>query len=106
LKSDLRKLATENTVSDFLEAMDQKGFEARPGRKAGVYRVFLGEIEIGSLDRLTRLPRQQLHEAIIARNSVHGIAVKRTAKIGLADTDGPTVPVPCPPAVIVNIRQS
>ena len=78
VKSDLRKLVSENTISDFLGAMAEKGFEARPGRKAGVYRVFLGEIELGSLDRLTKLPRQQLHEGILEWNSTHGTTNKAT----------------------------
>lgn len=93
VKSDLRKLAAENSASNFLEAMGEKGFEARPGKKAGIYRVFLGDIELGSLGRLSRLPGEQLHEAILERNSTIGIAVQNTAKTSLTSTDGQTATV-------------
>jgi hypothetical protein len=72
VKKDLLRLAAGGYMQTFLQGVEDLGLEAYPGKKAGVYRVWAGEIDLGSLDRLSRLPRNQLHEAILERKSYGG----------------------------------
>ncbi|WP_093925363.1 hypothetical protein [Sulfitobacter brevis] len=69
VKKDLLRLAAGGDMQTFLQGIEDLGLEVHPGKKAGVYRVFAGQIDLGSLDRLSRLPRNALHEAILERKS-------------------------------------
>lgn len=69
VKKDLLRLAAGGDLQAFLEGVEDLGLEVHPGRKAGVYRVSAGQIDLGSIDRLSRLPRNALHEAILERKS-------------------------------------
>ena len=68
-KKDLHRLAVGGDMQIFLQGVEDLGLEVYPGRKAGVYRVWAGQIDLGSLGHLSRLPRNALHEAILERKS-------------------------------------
>ena len=73
IRKDLQALArSSDGISAFLVAIENQGFDIQPGKKAGIHRVWKGGFEIGSLDRLSRLPRTELHEAILEHKSLGG----------------------------------
>ncbi|WP_209508263.1 hypothetical protein [Ruegeria sp. HKCCSP335] len=73
IRKELQSLARlSDGISAFLEEIEVQGFDIQPGKKAGIYRVWRGGFEIGSLDRLSRLPRTELHEAISLQKSYGG----------------------------------
>ena len=67
VKEQIRALAqASNSALDFIGAVEAAGYEIRPGKKQGVYRLWLDEIDIGSLDRLAGrgMRRAEVEEAI------------------------------------------
>ncbi|WP_170429803.1 hypothetical protein [Ruegeria arenilitoris] len=75
IKSQIRAMAqASNTALDFVGAVEAAGYEIRPGKKQGVYRLWLDDIDVGSLDRLAGrgMRRAEVEEAIFIHKSSGG----------------------------------
>lgn len=95
IKSQIRAMAeASNTALEFVSAVVEAGYDIQHGRKQGVNRLWLGDVDVGSLDRLAGrgMRRAEVADAVNEYYSSGGKKRENSGNKTAERTSGQAIP--------------
>lgn len=80
LKNQLRSWASQRTPEQFIEYVLSNGYELKPGKKSGIWRLYGHGHDLGSIDRLSGIKRNKIRDIMEKKYGHNTNAAKETTQ--------------------------
>lgn len=67
VKTQMRKWAAKMDADQFIDHLQANGYELRPGKKAGIWRLYGHGHDLGAIDRLSGIKRYKIDEIMVKK---------------------------------------
>ena len=67
IKTHMRKWAAKMDADQFIDHLQANRYELRPGKKAGIWRLYGHGHDLGAIDRLSGIKRHKIDEIMVKK---------------------------------------